>query len=164
MSDRPWIISPDRLATLLGRLKVHRQFQEAGYDLGDHIAAQDAEIVRLLCELKEQRSDIQTLTSALGYSKADNTSIGEECASLRAIVDRLPKTADGVAILPADDVWVLDSKHGCPKGVYAIQCMVSTIDDAGPELVFHGKRYGIKHGDDCYSTREAAESAKREGD
>jgi hypothetical protein len=71
-----------------------------------------------------------------------NAAAAAEIERLRAIVDQLPKTADGVPMLPGSKVWTwlgqnravreIDITYVRPKGVY-------------------------KH---CYSSREAAEAAK----
>jgi hypothetical protein len=70
-----------------------------------------------------------------------------EIERLRAIVDRLPKTKDGVPIIPCvDSVWHPDftgsgTAKECGRAYWA--CYMRKIDE-------------------CYSTREAAEAARRE--
>ena len=76
-----------------------------------------------------------------------------EIARLQAIVDRLPKTADGVPVMPGDDVWVGPSSPHC--------CFVNGIMPGDVvRLDFHGHSYATVVGKkDTYSTREAAEAA-----
>lgn len=76
-----------------------------------------------------------------------------ENARLQPIVDKLPKTADGVPITIESNVWV-HGRNG-PK-----QCMVTSIGWTDVVLLFHGIDDGQHSPADCYSTLEAAESAK----
>lgn len=70
-----------------------------------------------------------------------------EVERLRAVVDRLPQTDDGVPVLPGDVVWTVfaDSADDGPEPV--------TIEYLRP-----GGTYKA-----CYSTREAAGRAGGEG-
>ncbi len=72
--------------------------------------------------------------------RVDMDLAAEEIERLRAIVDKLPKTADGVIVAAGDLVW-----H--PKCSSA-PCRVDGIAQAG--------FFNVK---DCYSTKEAAEAA-----
>jgi hypothetical protein len=65
-----------------------------------------------------------------------------EIERLRAIVDRLPKTADGVPIAPGQGVWTWFPDRSQPETV--------TLQRIGACGVYAG----------CYSTREAAEKAR----
>lgn len=66
----------------------------------------------------------------------------DEIERLRAIVDRLPKTADGVPIYPGMTVWAL---------IPGLE-----ISDAEVQVVGIGGVWRY-----CYSTREAAEKARK---
>lgn len=73
---------------------------------------------------------------------------------LQAIVDKLPKTRDGVTVLPDMDVWLLDPTPICVwvRAIHATGLIRTT---------FHGfKRPLIESSQDAYSTREAAEAVK----
>lgn len=74
-----------------------------------------------------------------------------EITRLRAIVDKLPKTADGVPVVPGEDmVWV-----------YGRQMMmdVETQDNREAEHRF----VLVSQVCGCWSSREAAENAKEQG-
>jgi hypothetical protein len=72
---------------------------------------------------------------------------------LRAIVDRLPKTANGVPIVPGMDVWFPSPTPHC-VAVWRVE------SDGIMDTVFHGHAYRKCCGGETYSTREAAEAAK----
>jgi hypothetical protein len=67
--------------------------------------------------------------------------IAAENARLREIVERLPRTADGVPVLPGDTLYA-DLGEGCVE----------------PVTMLGVRKCGVYTG--CYSTREAAEAAK----
>lgn len=86
-----------------------------------------------------------TVTCPWGEDEQDND-------RLRAIVDRLPKTADGEPIAPGDEVFVLRAGHaGRVRAVHrdsvavTVGCIAATLVNIHPHQ--------------CYSTREAAEKA-----
>lgn len=94
-----------------------------------------------------------------------------EVERLRAIVDRLPKTADGVHVVPGDRVW-----HPQMAGNWAFGLTVMANDEAGAEPDMWCACVCTTIGPDnfvasvqdepvanCYSTPEAAKAA-REGD
>jgi hypothetical protein len=74
----------------------------------------------------------------------------DEITRLQAIIDRLPKTADGVPIVPGDTIWFDIDNY-------------STV--AGIEIEEPGGQWWVSFGisgaetDQCYSTREAANKA-----
>jgi len=75
---------------------------------------------------------------------------------LLSIVDSLPKTADGVPVMPGADIWWICNGliwHGCVLGVTARGLWV-TPDE--------GDHAGTWQPSDCYSSREAAEAARKE--
>ena len=83
-----------------------------------------------------------------------------ELRELRAIVDKLPVTADGVTVVPGEDtVWRWSSIRGW------VECQIETSEpeDGGWEYVLCTSLIGGGV-DSCYSTREAAEAAKKEAD
>ena len=85
------------------------------------------------------------------YAKANATLAGrvqaalDETEQLQAIVDRLPKTADGVPVGPGDVIYSLDGRD---------LRMVRYAESLGH----------MAYPDVCYSTREAAESAQKQLD
>ena len=81
---------------------------------------------------------------------------------LAAIVERLPRTADGVAVIAGDRAWTQDPELG------ATEAVVTTDDDDEPAgcysigfgVVQATAYVGIPF---CYSTRAAAEAAAKGG-
>jgi hypothetical protein len=73
---------------------------------------------------------------------------------LRAIVDKLPKTADGVPVVPMMEVWFwndadyIDSAHAYTFSQQRHKVPISILTEWGWVRVAH-----------CYSTREAVEAA-----
>jgi len=77
----------------------------------------------------------------------------KEIERLRAIVDRLPKTEDGVIVVPGMNLWC-----NSDRGEY--QWLVTAVDTRGYcSGTFHGCSEGPHSTDHCYSTREAAQRA-----
>lgn len=76
----------------------------------------------------------------------------KERDELRAIVDKLPKTADGVPVVPGRDFvyWRYDSEGR--RWHVLNRLMVLPVGGGASEPL-----------SECYSTREAAEAAKAEG-
>jgi hypothetical protein len=106
-----------------------------------------------LCELLGVHSDPELL----GLAAA-------EIQRLRDIIDKLPKTADGVPVVPGMKVYVPAAVAGYwgQKPGKAVEFMVDWIhSEAMPiHLVFiQGQTYQIL-ASRCYSTRQAAEEAK----
>lgn len=77
----------------------------------------------------------------------------EHIERLRAIVDKLPKTADGVSITPGMTIW-LNTRKSESKGID-----VSSVGTGFCEL--KDKPRGCYH-DKFYSSKQAAEAAKEE--
>ncbi len=79
---------------------------------------------------------------------------------LQATVDRLPKTKNGVPVVPYEDVvWWQDGEE-----MKQFNCW------NGPHWVYHGKEgrrvwheKECRRVDQCYSTREAAEAGGNDG-
>ena len=77
---------------------------------------------------------------------------------LQAIVDKLPKTADGVPVTPGTTLWFCDpfgktKSWKIGRDLRAKTTVLVEADPAGNEFEEYGPA-------DCYSTREAAEKAK----
>lgn len=72
----------------------------------------------------------------------------EEVEKLRGIVEKLPKTADGVPVVPGDIVYHPDGGHAFLPGC---------VGDAPIELMVRDGRWTTVGR--CYSTPEAAQSA-----
>jgi len=82
---------------------------------------------------------------------------------LETIVDRLPKTADGVPVVPGMEVWVPCETAGYwgQKPGKAVKFMVDWIRSQGTPIhlqFVQGQPYQIL-AERCYSTREVAEAA-----
>jgi hypothetical protein len=79
-----------------------------------------------------------------------------EIERLLAIVAKLPKTADGVPVVPGMRVWWV-----CNRAIWA-----GTVDGVTCDQVWlipdEGEHWGTWSPSDCYSTREAAEKAAGE--
>lgn len=73
-----------------------------------------------------------------------------EIERLRAIVERLPKTADGVPVTPGMAYWF---EYMDTPGEFG-QLHASEIYNCNGDVVFNTY---------CYSTREAAEAARKAG-
>lgn len=96
-------------------------------------------------ELRAIAWEIERLTKRITELEADNE-------RLQAIVDKLPKTADGVPVVPEMPLYMPGS---------------NTVGEVNPMTVNDGYSWPNANGsspasrlDDCYSTREAAEAAK----
>lgn len=78
-----------------------------------------------------------------------------EVARLQAIVDKLPKTADGVVVLPGMTLY----EH-CWMEPFHVRELVAVSDDVKRSewMCDDGEIDPLQ----CYSTREAAEAAERE--
>ena len=80
-------------------------------------------------------------------------------AQLQAIVDKLPKDAEGVTKLPGDIVWRV-SEEGMEKR------LVQWASEWSPWPGYRAS-YGIEGPpvpvEECHSTREAAEAARKDG-
>ncbi len=130
-------------------------------------------------ELANHRGVAEKVVAILAEAKA-------EIEQLRAIVDRLPKTADGVPVAIGDIIWIPNRhvegsvedtlvrdgsmKWGGPaRGL--VKCR-NAKDDEGPSAWIHPKKpmekweYGGCGTDigDCYSTYGAAKAAKEDTD
>jgi len=74
---------------------------------------------------------------------------------LRAIVEKLPKTADGVPVVPGMVIWppeFIEDEQGATVKIIARDNLTGDMLEHGTSLLWIGK---------CYSTREAAEAARR---
>lgn len=87
--------------------------------------------------------------------RAELAKANAEIERLRSIVDSLPKTADGVPIIPGMTLWLV---------VY--NALGQQVYEAVPDVVVEGEYvrtwFGAIRSDRCYSTREAAEAARDE--
>lgn len=85
-----------------------------------------------------------------------------EIERLHAIVDRLPKTADGVPIAPGDELWCIDSEDGWEGAITVrdVECVGKYGEETSCWLIRSTGRNEL-WAEDCYSTREAAAEAAR---
>jgi len=80
----------------------------------------------------------------------------DEIEQLRAIVDKLPRTADGVVVVPGMDLYKRSSKW--PDGLWAVRCRprVDAIEANGI-VRRHGHESGwLERASDLYASRSAA--------
>jgi len=82
------------------------------------------------------------------------TALEAENARLRAVVEKLPKTADGVPLTPGMELWH-SGTGGFPKGDYAWAFSKGQSGEWFVDFAFATVMLSK-----CYSTREAAEAAK----
>lgn len=92
--------------------------------------------------------------SVPGYDAELDLRSADRIEALEAIVEKLPKTADGVPVVPGMELW------GLGHDDHVWTCKVSNrwekyehMSSAGPYLIHHDEI-------DCYSTYAAAETAK----
>jgi hypothetical protein len=81
------------------------------------------------------------------------TEAADELERLRAIEGKMPKTADGVAIMYGDWVWYSRKRFRPNLDTLTIPCAVPVGEGGWRDL----------HVSECYSTREAAEAAMNGG-
>lgn len=118
---------------------------EARADLPDLLA----ERAELLAEVEEMR----------GQVKAEDA-LRAEVARLREVVDRLPRTADGVPVVQGDTIWEpVTYTYANGKPVGALGCEFLCMQ--GGKWVVH--EYGPAQDGPFYSSREAALAAKDGG-
>jgi len=123
-----------------------------------------SEIVQMLRSIQSVHKDCSPVLSKACRSAAD------EIDRLQAIVDRLPKTADGIPVTPGMKVWHCANRHYGPHAGKLFES--EGIDARMPSpycLGEHCYSDGCQGDDgggrtwrfeDCYSTRQAAEKAR----
>jgi len=94
--------------------------------------------------MKRTTEDIRDNLSFVGCDNETALEMCEEIERLRAIMDRLPKTADGVPIVAGMELWRVRADV-----VIHRFAMISDVDVEGSDPATL-----------CYSTREAAEKAR----
>ncbi len=89
-----------------------------------------------------------------------------ELAKLRAVVGKLPKTADGVPVAPGDTVWYLRyirEPERCVIAGYSSSDSVCCPDNPGSVYFKPSGFSAIWNWNNAYSTRELAEAAMKAG-
>jgi len=99
------------------------------------------------------------------YMEQELARVYDQVKQLRAIVDRLPKTADGFPIVPGMTVFI---PHPRPSNLITEREVVAPYGKVAcltKEPAHNGCCESTTHRQarECYSTREAAEGAKGEG-
>lgn len=139
---------------------------------GDQIPTfcEAAETAQMMGSVAEAVDRLEKL--GVGDKAIENNDTGEllnACASeierLRAIVDKLPKTADGVAVIVHDGqvVYVFTTLQGLFRpGQKASwhELVVRGFDGTRLEGFVAGSHIDAFFPEQCYSTQKAAESAK----
>lgn len=82
-----------------------------------------------------------------------------EIERLRAIVDKLPKMADGVAVVGGETVYA-NPENIFPRSVGKYRVLSGGEKATDAPWIFCGKPNTIDI-DECYSTRQAAEAAEQ---
>lgn len=140
--------------------------------LADRMLGMKADIRVITAEREAAERNIDTISVACGFPIVEDREqvtgtickkiarLARENADLRAVVERLPKTADGVPVLQGDTVYTEWHLRGIVSGVV---CIDTRNDDQPADVWVEAAcdRCGI---DDCYSTRAAAEAARRAPD
>jgi len=91
-------------------------------------------------------------------AKIDRSEVEPELERLRAIVDKLPKTADGVPVVPGMRLWVFAGAHDYePSGLRSVTVRRLTAMAASGWEHRQLQRTPLSK---FYSTREAAEAAE----
>lgn len=96
------------------------------------------------------------LAAALRNSLPSILSDLSRLAELEAIVDKLPKTADGVPVMPGMTVFFTTGKGCSVNGIVQHVTSACCGNTSGAGL------HWWRSTSDCYSTREAAEAAMAE--
>lgn len=92
----------------------------------------------------------QGLSEMLQISRKEVGQLRTEIERLRAIVDKLPQTADGMPVVPGMRVWRLE--HPTTLGHVVMSVRKGSVDLNGMGTVFQASS--------LYSTRNAAEAAR----
>ncbi len=129
-------------------------------DLQNRAEARDTRIAELEGEAEPERAHTAAVCRALGreqsrgYSADDIRRLVERIAALDAVVEKLPKTADGKVIIPGlDPVWNFENER-----ILATQNVVWW--QRGWMAVFCvGEHLCPVKIDHCYSTEQAARDA-----
>ncbi len=108
----------------------------------------------------EQADKIEWLESVCRGHVALNLEQAETIERLEAFVDKLPKTKDGVHVLPGDIVWH-NGEHGLERR--NVQWSPPASPSSG-YLAWYGLSGPPVIISCCYSTREVAEKAWEESD
>lgn len=116
----------------------------------------------ILAELTRLRAEIAEMREARSATIAAASAIAEDRDRLRAVVDRLPKTADGVAVVPGMTLWqrpgLISGKKYPPREIDWF-VLIGGEDGLLGEVEEYSWTY---RSSDCYSTRSAAEAAAQE--
>ena len=129
----------------IGRLKEEVKWQKQNVQYRDDIIGLSPKGDRhahLVAEIERLRGDEKHWRECFNRTLDRETDKADEIERLRAIVDKLPKTADGIYVTsPFQTLWRW-SNHKPPR-----LCQVTLYN------------LGWQKGKDCYSTREAAEAS-----
>ena len=125
------------------------------------IESQAAEIERLKHTCDQHKRSKQNLSTRYGQQCAELT-------RLREVVEKLPKTADGVPVVPGATVYHCRDRL-YPDGFYPILMRMSGPYCCGESCWDEGcqsDHASGRHVDyaQCFSTREAAQAAAAKGD
>ena len=141
-------------ADLLAENKRLREYEQA---VRTRHNGYSPECREAMVNLKEPATPWQAIdelvveANALGMEEGRMESEAE-VERLQAIVDKLPKMADGVPVIDGETVYCRYPKHGIATGTYRAEdseVVVETDDDWVTVVSIS----------DCYSTRKAAEAA-----
>jgi hypothetical protein len=105
--------------------------------------------------LERQLAEAERRAVDAGKVRDELYQVQRKRAAAEAIVDRLPKTADGVPVVPGMELWHAGTSWS-GKGDYA-WCFYRRPSSGELEVVFTLCSVLVSQ---CYSTRAAAEAAK----
>ena len=111
---------------------------------------------------QDEKQEIERLQASIGTEKRMRKDSDDQAEELRAIVAKLPKTADGVPVVPG---MVLFDRVPQQCGHAHIRKLLPnhTVEENGKIRRFgHVHGWGVMFAANCYSTREAAKEVTDE--
>jgi hypothetical protein len=106
----------------------------------------------------ERERLVEQSTGVIAVQRDELARLRARVAVLEGVVERLPKTADGVPIFDVDGVWHVHPEVDNPMFVRGV---VYDLVNRKAFVVYQGAEYLTEiH---CYSTRAAAEAAAKAG-
>lgn len=94
-------------------------------------------------------SGYEVLLEHYRRAQAENAELRQQLAEAKAVIDKLPKTADGVPVVAGMSLYHSSGEFSTVSEVSIV------VVNCGHQIVEHASRY--------YSTREAAEAARAKG-
>jgi hypothetical protein len=147
-------------------------YHEGAKSASDELAQLRADLAAAQKERDRHKANAELFAGACCTVLKMEVPLGEDVSSkiipalreLKAVVEKLPKTADGVVVSPGMNLWHCCGGHLGETKMFRTACYNHSSTNEQkcfhPEPECQGARRIIKW-DDCYSTREAALAAKQ---